>query len=141
MEQGVASRIKIFGFSSVEVLQATEKLTLLYNSLAMSSLYKERYKLALDLLSRARRLTKKIDQLLPVQIQTLNNLACCYRRMKQPEMALSLLRQALHVLSKVRGDKREQVCVLSPVIVFRIFLPLHIHTCVCASFSYAGREG
>jgi hypothetical protein len=40
MEQSVESRRRVFGDDSVEAIEAAEKLGLLYNSLAMTSLYK-----------------------------------------------------------------------------------------------------
>ncbi len=44
MEQGLSSRKLLYGQNSPPVLEAAEKLCILYNSLAMSSLYKEEYK-------------------------------------------------------------------------------------------------
>jgi hypothetical protein len=39
MEQGLISRKQLYGPTSIQVIEAAEKLGLLYNSLAMSSLY------------------------------------------------------------------------------------------------------
>lgn len=36
-------------------------------------------------------------------VQTLNNLACCYRRMKKPRTALNLLRESLAIISAENG--------------------------------------
>jgi tetratricopeptide (TPR) repeat protein len=99
MESGLSSRKLLYGDNSPPVLQCAEKLIILYNSLAMSSLYKEEYKLSLKLLRKAERLSLELSSLLAVRIQTLNNLACVYRRLDRPKTALNLLRESIALLA------------------------------------------
>mmetsp|Transcript_13026 Transcript_13026/g.25237 ORF Transcript_13026/g.25237 Transcript_13026/m.25237 type:complete len:448 (+) Transcript_13026:46-1389(+) len=104
LEESLPSRLRVFGRNGDPYITAVEKLIHLYNSVAMASLYKENYDLTLDLLDRACNATAKCHRksLSNAKVQTLNNLACCYRRMKKPRLALKILRQSLDVLHESR---------------------------------------
>ena len=109
LEQSVASRKMLYGELSDEVRVAAEQLSLVYNSLAMASLYKEEYKVALRLLRKAELLTTHMSELTSVRVQTLNNLACCYRRLARPKTALNLLRESLVLLGTEKGTEGRPV--------------------------------
>jgi tetratricopeptide (TPR) repeat protein len=99
MEQGVESRRFAFGEHAGETAAAEEKLCLLYNSIAMSALYKDEYDFALELLRKAEAVSGASRPLAAVRVQTLNNLACVYRRLDKPRTALNLLRESVTVCS------------------------------------------
>ena len=124
MEQSVASRKLLYGPLSEEVMVASEKLALLYNSLAMSSLYKEEYKQSLRLLRKAELLTSHISALASVRVQTLNNLACAYRRLQRPKTALNLLRESLVLLTAEQTIEGRHVTHLN---MCAILSQLHRH--------------
>lgn len=109
MEQSVASRKMLYGELSDEVRVAAEQLSLVYNSLAMAALYKEEYKTALRLLRKAELLTTHMSELTSVRVQTLNNLACAYRRLARPKTALNLLRESLVLLGTEKGTEGRPV--------------------------------
>ncbi len=110
LQQGLQSRIQLYGIHSEHVVEAVEKLALVYNSVAMAALYTEDYTQCLHLLRQADTLltTHAHTPLLSVRIQTLNNLACCYRRQHRPKQALSMLRQSLQLLAQAHTDATVQ---------------------------------
>lgn len=99
MDQALLSRVRAYGEGSGQVVAYIEQLALVQNSVAMAFLHKEQYSKCLHLLRKAEDLTAISSRLGAAQVQTLNNLACCYRRMGKVKKALTLLRQSLTILS------------------------------------------
>ena len=102
MEQGLASRVKLYGPESIEVVRASEQLVMQYNVVAMAALHAKKHKICLRLLRQAEDLSHTSSRLVAARVQTLNNLACCYRRMKKPKRSLALLRKSLTLLASER---------------------------------------
>jgi len=103
MERGVAERTRVYGMESAHVQKASEALTLMYNSTAMTILSKGDPGQAIALLDKANQLVTDFPALLHVRVQTLNNLACCYRRKKKLDLALKLLQEALTLCDTLKS--------------------------------------
>jgi Tetratricopeptide repeat len=95
LEQAYNTAAKLYGASDSRAVDRASKFAALLNSVAMVSLSRDEVKLALDLLHHADELCSDI----PLLLQTKNNIACVYRRLEKPHMALDILSDCLALCS------------------------------------------
>ncbi|KAL7690196.1 putative tetratricopeptide-like helical domain superfamily [Plasmopara halstedii] len=115
MERALVMRRHFFGVESEEVVQACRALSDMCNLLAMSFLQQDNYAVTFELLKKAEVLTQCHH---PVErATTLNNFACYYRRLGKLHAAMSSLKQALALETKLKNirsaaDTQLNICAV-----------------------------
>eukprot|EP01084_Bolivina_argentea_P129053 227989_1 len=102
MERGLIMRQRLYGLDSDELLKSCEAVAEVCNELAISYLQQGNMTQVLQLLKKAKILTRKYPRGRAV---TLNNLACYYRKLGNLHTALVHLEKALKIEECLGGGK------------------------------------
>lgn len=99
-ESTLPLRCQLYGAQHPQYLRATQQLVILYNSISMSCMNDEQVHQCIAYLQRAEQLSagSACSTLTLQRIQTLNNLACCYKRLNRCNTARELLKEALAII-------------------------------------------
>ncbi|EKX36268.1 hypothetical protein GUITHDRAFT_117499 [Guillardia theta CCMP2712] len=130
MEKSLAHRVKAFGLDHDESVRQWKRLVTEYNVAAMKMLQTDDYELAMDLLNRAKELTKgdvkfgEADDRRKLLAITFNNMSCIHKKRGFLKTALGFAEKALKL--EIASSKADN--------------PACTHLNLCAILSRLGRH-
>lgn len=143
LEQGLWLQRRMLGADNPQVRAALEEVVLGLNALAMQFLTTAAaFDQCLALLRKAEAITApgnfSVAISAPLQVLTLNNLGCCYRKLGKPRAALRYLQEAARIGSAISDEAARAPASKSPATIVVNLSVTHLN--LCAIQSQLGRH-